>query len=290
MSPRSSSSLPLRGVCRFIGLVLLFVVLHCAIPSRANAASGDGEVVVIQRTGAKSYDAAELYESPRLAEVALGKDPFYGSVSRTYLAVPMATLLDASLATQRKSIEFRSTDGFVATIPASALLNADPLKPTAWLAVEPPNAPWPRLPGGARGTAGPFALIWSGLGGDKVWSERWPYQVAEIRVVPAPEERWPSLGLDADASAEVQRGRDVFIAQCFVCHQFGGAGTARIGPDLNWPMSPTQYFLPGALEKYIRNPASVRDWPERRMEAFPVDRLADEDLKALISFLGAKAR
>ena len=42
-------------------------------------------------------------------------------------------------------------------------------------------------------------------------------------------------------------------------------------------MNPVDYFQPAALRRYIRNPASVRDWPGRSMPAFPPDQLSDRE-------------
>ena len=47
-----------------------------------------------------------------------------------------------------------------------------------------------------------------------------------------------------------------------------GAGVGELGPDLGQPMNPTQYFTPAGLRALIRNPKSVRTWPQQIMPAF----------------------
>jgi mono/diheme cytochrome c family protein len=283
-----SANRPRRHGVYWRAVACAVVATAGAFAAHAQLASGTAHVSIVTHSGTQVYDANQLLDNARLAEVPLAGDPFYGKVARTYLAVPMTALIDPETLHPDQNIEFRSTDGFVATMPARALLNRAPSQPRAWLAIEPPIARWPVLPAGGNATPGPFALIWSGPGADRVWTERWPYQVAQVSLAPSPLDRWPQLKVDDATGSLVRQGQQVFIAQCFVCHQFAGAGVARVGPDLNKPMSPTQYFQPAALEKYIRDPASVRDWPGRRMEAFPVERLSDGDLKALIAFLAHK--
>jgi mono/diheme cytochrome c family protein len=266
-------------------------VLMCAL-SFAMAQPARTPTLTINVGGnAKALSAEDLLREPDNATVPLASDPFYGKAARIYRAVPVTTLIDARNVPPGASVQFRATDGFVAAIPAALLLNADRAHPRAWIAIDESTKPWPLLAKRGAGTPGPFALIWSGPGAAKVWSERWPYQIAEISVVADPASRWPQLAVgNLAAGSPILRGQQVFIAQCFVCHTFAGAGAAHVGPDLNRPMSPTQYFSATILRQYIRNPASVRDWPGRQMQGFSKDRLSDSDLAALIDFLAHKAK
>src|SRR3954447_13694692 len=77
----------------------------------------------------------------------------------------------------------------------------------------------------------------------------------------------------------------VFEATCLACHRMNGGGSSKIGPDLNWPMNPTEYFQPSALRRYIRDPASVRTWPDEKMPGFGPDRLSEAELDAVIAYL-----
>ena len=69
-----------------------------------------------------------------------------------------------------------------------------------------------------------------------------------------------------------------------------GGGESTLGPDLNMPMSPTEYFQPDALRLFLRDPEAVRSWPGRTMTGFEVDALSDEELDDLIAYLKAMAR
>lgn len=76
---------------------------------------------------------------------------------------------------------------------------------------------------------------------------------------------------------------------CLACHRLDGGGAATMGPDLGHPMRPTQYFTGPGLRALIRDPKSVRTWPEQRMPSFDVETLSDADLEAVVAFLTAKA-
>jgi cytochrome c1 len=69
-----------------------------------------------------------------------------------------------------------------------------------------------------------------------------------------------------------------------------GAGAADVGPDLGQPMGPTQYFTPEGLRRLIRDPKSVRTWPQQAMPGFDTAKLSDADLEALIAYLAYMAR
>ena len=80
-------------------------------------------------------------------------------------------------------------------------------------------------------------------------------------------------------------GQAVFIVECLPCHRLNDGGASEAGPDLGWPMNPTQYLTEGGLRAIVRDPKSVRTWPEQRMAGFGKNVLPDSDLDALISYL-----
>ena len=58
-----------------------------------------------------------------------------------------------------------------------------------------------------------------------------------------------------------------------------------MGPDLNQPMSPVEYFQGPALRRYIRNPSSVRTWPDQKMPGFLPEQLSDVQMDGLLAYL-----
>ena len=120
-----------------------------------------------------------------------------------------------------------------------------------------------------------------------VGPEQWPYQLAAIRRADSVAARFPAI-LPAPATpadSAVRRGLAVFQRSCFACHTLNGAGDARLGPDLNIPYNPTEYLRADLLRGYIRDPQSLRRWPQAKMPGFGTQALSDADLDALLSYL-----
>jgi len=233
-----------------------------------------------------SFDTAALLARADVADVEIVADIAYHG-PRRYRAVPLSRLLAALPAPSHSAaLEAAAIDGFAAQIPLSLAAGTAPVGAQAWLAIEPADTPWPRLPGKAS-SAGPFYIVWQGPKTPQVPSEDWAYQLAALRYVPAPAARWPQLAvagsLPADHPAGV--GQEVFAAFCLACHRMNGGGSSEMGPDLNLPMNPTEYFQPAALRQYLRNPASVRVWPGQKMPAFGPEKLSEAELDAVITYL-----
>ncbi|MDW2982161.1 cytochrome c [Rhodanobacter sp. KK11] len=198
-----------------------------------------------------------------------------------YRAVPLAALLEGT--GPGDHLQFVAGDGFAAEIPAALLLNTQ--GSTAWLAIEDPAQPWPAVPG--HGNAGPFYVVWTQPQAAHVGPEQWPYQLASIRKSSGVTERFPAILPDASlpADSDVQRGFAAFQRTCFACHTLNGQGDARLGPDLNIPHNPTEYLRADLLRAFIRNPQSLRQWPQAKMPGFDTQALPDADLDAVLAYL-----
>ena len=226
---------------------------------------------------------ATLLADSALKQIDVTHDVAYQRGMR-FRAVPLKSLLTGIDRDCFDRLEAVALDGFVAQLPLSLLLDDRPDAAQPWLAIESPDAPWPPLPGKSV-SAGPFYLVW--LPGDGVGGELWPYQIVELSAVASPLKRWPELSPAADLPADspAWHGAEVFSMQCLACHRLNGGGASTIGPDLNRPRNPFEYFQSDALRQLIRDPASVRHWPEQRMPAFPESSLSDADLDALLAYL-----
>ncbi|MFL9899504.1 cytochrome c [Paraburkholderia fungorum] len=269
---------------------VLFAVLLLTLGAIANCAAAQPIVKLTIGSKTQSFSQAELLARPDAAEIHVPQDVAYGT-SVTYRAVPLADLLDATTLPADSVLEARATDGFAAQLPMDLVRNRDPATAVAWLAVEDPARPWPKLPGKPV-SAGPFYLVWVGREAASVRSEQWPYQIAQLATQPSPSARWPVLAVDPalPATDPIRAGQSLFITQCLACHRLNHAGSADTGPDLNVPMNPVEYFQPAALRRYIRNPASVRNWPGRTMPAFPQDQLSDREIDLIVSYLAYMAQ
>jgi mono/diheme cytochrome c family protein len=271
-------------MCRLIVLAVLLAWLSSAFAV---------EPVLTVRFGdqTRRLTAAELLARPDARTITVeDKDAYKRPM--TYRAVPLLALLPPG--GRFDTLEVRATDGYAAQLPMALLRRAAQGGPRGgavpWLAIEPPDHPWPVLPG-KNMTAGPFYIVWQNPERSGVAPEQWPYAVAELEGVESPAHRWPQLRLDASvpADAPARRGQEVFVTFCLACHRLDGGGAATMGPDLGRPMSPTRYLTEPGLRALIRDPKSVRTWPEQHMPGFDEATLPEADLDAVIAYLRAKA-
>ena len=231
--------------------------------------------------GATRWSTATLLARPDARTITVLGDVAFKR-TRHYRAVPLTALLPGIRAGDH--LQFVAKDGFVAEIPAALILSRR--GSVAWLAIEEPARPWPALPGG-HGRAGPFYVVWTQPRAAGVGPEQWPYQLATIRRADSMAARFPAMLPDprTPADSAVRRGLAVFQRTCFACHTLNGAGDARLGPDLNIPHNPTEYLRADLLRGYIRDPQSLRHWPQAKMPGFDTRALSDADLDDLLSYL-----
>ena len=60
---------------------------------------------------------------------------------------------------------------------------------------------------------------------------------------------------------------------------------AEVGPDLGQPMNAVDYMTPQGLRALVRDPKSVRTWPQQRMPGFSAEELPDAELDAVVAYL-----
>jgi len=233
----------------------------------------------------RSLTRDAMLASPAAATIEVPKDSTYGG-PMTYRAVPVSALLKGLNFPPDSVIEAVATDGFAAQIPLNLLLNTDAGKSMAWLAIEPADKPWPKI-AGKDYTAGPFYIVWTKPEASGIHSEYWAYQTAKLQSQPSPAARWPEIAVDPSLPADdpIRTGQTLFVAQCMPCHKLNGAGASDVGPDLNGPMNPTEYMTPGGLRALIRDPKSVRTWPEQKMPGFPPSSMSDAEIDDVIAYL-----
>ncbi|WP_430388987.1 c-type cytochrome [Dyella sp. 20L07] len=254
---------------------LCLLTLCLALPLRA------AELQVDLGHGVHSYSTTQLLGRKDARTITIPNDVSYKHATR-YRAIPLKALLAEVGADD--SLLFVASDGFAAEIPAKLLIL--PHGAEAWLAIEDPNQPWPPL-GDNKPSAGPFYLVWTNPQAMKIGPEQWPFQLASIRRLAPVAERFPAIRPDPALQADnpVNRGFAVFQRTCFACHTLNGQGDARLGPDLNIPHNPTEYLRDDLLRAYIRDPQSLRHWPQARMPGFDKPALSDADLDALLAYL-----
>ena len=258
-------------------LGLLFCGVVCATVTQGATAT-EPDLTVVAGGRMATYAPAALLALPAATNVAIPGDVAYKR-DMSFRAIPVAALL-AGVGPD-ETIRFVANDGFVANLPAAPLL-ARGNGAVAYLAIEPPDAPWPPLKSDESATAGPFYLVWvhPELGG--IHDEQWPYQIARIESVPPLVKRFPVLAPASGLSAQdpIRHGFAAYEKHCSVCHT-----DATIGPDLNVPYNPTEYLRVDALRRLIRDPQTLRRWPAAKMPKFPATTLSDRELTDLLAYL-----
>ncbi|MBE1159779.1 cytochrome c [Dyella acidiphila] len=230
--------------------------------------------------GARIWTTAQLLARPDAQNVTIPIDVAFRRTMH-YRAVPLAALLPGLERGDR--LQFVASDGFSADLAADTILNHAGAK--AWLAVEDPQQPWPQLPD-HKGDAGPFYVVWTHPAAAGIGTEQWPYQLVRIRRTQDAATRFPATAPAVSADSAVRKGYAVFQRTCFACHTLNGQGDAHMGPDLNIPHNPTDYLSDDMLRAFIRNPQSLRRWPEGKMFGFPTqESLSDADLDAVLAYL-----
>jgi mono/diheme cytochrome c family protein len=232
-------------------------------------------------TNTRTWQTEELLKHPQVQTLTIKNDVSYKK-DMTYRAVPVAALLTG--VKPQDHLQAVALDGFAAELTAAPLLNTKGAR--AWLAIEDPMQPWPALSEGKR-SAGPFYLVWTDPQAGNISPEQWPFEVASIKLMAPVAERFPALLPDPALKANdpVNQGFALFQKNCLACHRLNGAGDAQFGPDLNIPYNPTEYFGAGFLKRYIRDPQSLRQWPQAKMPGFSAEVLPDGDLQMLVGYL-----
>lgn len=262
-----------------MGAALLKILGWLFLLLSLSGAATAAELTLEIGADSRSWQSTELLAHPRAQQIEIADDVSYKR-SMSYRAVPLAELLAGVQAGDH--LQAVALDGFAAELPAALLLNQSGAQ--AWLAIEDPTQPWPPLASG-KPSAGPFYLVWQNPQASQIGPEQWPYQVARIRKLAPVAERFPQLLPAADASVGVDAGFAQYRKHCMACHRLNGAGDSQFGPDLNIPHNPTEYFAEGYLAAYIRDPQSLRRWPQGKMPGFTESVLSDAELAQLLSYL-----
>ena len=265
---------------------LLIAVLLLAASREAGAA----ELRVAFGDEVRSFDAVTLLARPDARSITVLDDVAYKR-EMAFRAVPLLALLDGLPLQRADTLETRATDGFVSQLPLTLVLKAKSGGSVPYVAVEDPGARWPALPGKSE-SAGPFYLVWLNPGLSHIRQEQWPYALSALTEVEAPARRWPQIAVDPrlPPDAAERHGQEVFVVQCLPCHRVRGGGEGDMGPDLTLPRSPTEYMTRSGLIGQIRDPKSLREWPEQKMPGFSKTELPAADVDAIIAYLRHMAR
>lgn len=209
------------------------------------------------------------------------QDPVY-QATKTFEGFPLEPLLRRAgwRPGQGDALVFHCADGYAPAMPLARLGEG-----RALLAVREVGAPglWRPFPREHAGLLpGPIYVVWQPKGAGAALPESlpWPFQVVALEVVSF-EERYPRLyPTGAEPGGLVMAGFDAYRDSCMACHTLNGQGGA-IGPELNVPLSVTEYWHAPYLKQFMRDPGSVR--AGAKMPALP--QLTEAQATAIVAYL-----
>ncbi len=254
----------------------------------AKALTSEPTLTITSGDKVKTFTRSELLAHPAIQTISLVDESGYPEQKMTYRAIPMGALLADLPIPEGSELGYQALDGFSSGIRAGLVMNRDPARSIAYLAVEPPDQPWPSFEGRSYG-AGPFYLVWDKPELSGVGREEWPFQIESFTVRPSTEALYPDLVPDRKNEA-LYRGYKSFVQNCFPCHTLDGHGVSKLGPDLNVPMNPTDYLQEGVLKQLVRDPRSVRAWAAMKMTGFDEKEIPDQELEELIGYLRSRKK
>ena len=265
----------------------LFIFAAMQVSPNVKALSAAPKLKIVMEEKERVFSRETLLKRNDLVSIEVTKDPSYPKIGkRSYLAIPLIALFANLNLPEASIIQFYCLDGFSAPLEKTRILATDAQQSHAYIAIEDPAHPWPKLEK-KNVSAGPFYLIWDHPELSKIGQEEWPFQLAGFKIYASFESKFPHLMPEASLKKQSpeQMGLAVFRKNCFSCHTLNGEGDSKVGPDLNLPMNPVEYFQKAALLKLIRDPKSVRQWEGSQMPGFSLAALSDADFKNLEAYL-----
>lgn len=262
-------------------LLILFLVL---VPNFSQAESIPLKVFKGPKKSYFTYSSLKTRKDYK--QITIPKDASYKNKETTLWAVPLKNLFNGFKVEGDTIIQFNCTDGFSAPLDTELILNNSKKGAIAYLAIEDPLQKWQPLPN-KRVSAGPYRIVWLNPEKSRIVQEQWPYMISSFEIKKSLRETYPKIFPSRKLAKNdpINLGFKVFRKNCFACHSINGQGEGDIGPDLNLPMNPTEYFKLEALKKLIRNPQSVRRWKSSKMPDFDKSEITDKELGHLIRYL-----
>jgi mono/diheme cytochrome c family protein len=279
-----------RKFSLFAGVAVCLFYLSLAGSESFSGTESEKDPQLVIKSPAKTliYKRSDLLSRSDLTSIEVAEDPAYSQKKTVYWAVPAYELFQSLEVPKDAAVLFECLDGFSAPISRDKLLSHSNKQSVAYVAIEKENEKWPAVkPNLSQQSAGPFYLIWKNPKASKIVIEEWPYQLKGFEIKKSLREIYPAIFPASNFSENhsVRKGFSSFIKNCFTCHTLNGQGESQMGPDLNIPLSPTEYLKEGYLKTLIRNPQDLRHWTTSRMKGFTESELSNADLNDIIQYL-----
>lgn len=265
------------------------VIVLLILLSVAWAQSAEPTLSISASNESRTFSRSELLAKKTLRQIEVRADPTYPGQTMHYWGLPVSELFKGIKIPDESVIVFKCTDGYSAPISKERLLNTKPTEAIAFLAIEKPDEKWPAIKSGDTKTPAPFYVVWLNPEKSSIGPEEWPFMLSSFEVKGSMFETFPLIAPSPNVSEKIGRGFKQFTKNCFVCHTLNGQGTSSMGPDLNIPFSPTEYFNEKYFKVLVRNPQNLRRWPQSKMPGFSPKVISDSELDDLFSYLRHKA-
>jgi cytochrome c2 len=190
--------------------------------------------------------------------VTIENDPVYRK-TKSFKAVSALELIQrefdlSKIDIQNTKIIFECIDGYQPEMPLALFLSTK-----SYLAFQDMDAPsgsnWEKITkGGNEMDATPFYLVYSSVP-VKDSRYKWPYNLTKIHLKPLNESR---VELFPSDNENLISGYNLFQKHCITCHSLNSTG-GKMGPELNFPKSVTEYWKEKELVDFIVNPAAFRN-------------------------------
>lgn len=218
------------------------------------------EPILLSSTDSISIDLSELKEKGLLEKtqvVTVNEDPVYAKKKR-YNVIPLKEILENYSSAKNQNpaetkVVFECEDGYKPEMPLEKLLSSK-----AYLAVSDVDAPKDReweilMKNGQEVKMEPFYVVYEGVSPADV-DYKWPYNLVKIHLAPLHENDAALVPKAESARA----GYELFKSRCQTCHSINKIG-GKMGPELNFPKSVTEYWKPEDLKAFIQHPEAYRN-------------------------------
>lgn len=242
-------------------------------------------------------DAVKKFTRPTLIKmnvinIKINNSRAYLNTVIDYDAVKLCEILKPFHIQASDTVELISSDNFSALVPAKYIMNCTDKTSVAYLAIENPNKPWPKLKYNNPdqnhpddGTAGPLSVIWEHPEKSYISNEYWAWKLVKIKTHHTLNNR-DYMSAPKTKDTHILNGYQAYISRCAGCHTINNVGNGKIGPDLNIPKNATEIFNSDAqLKQFVRDPQSVRPKANDRMSGTNEQFLLNKDLDDLINYL-----
>ncbi|MBA4851841.1 cytochrome c family protein [Emticicia sp. BO119] len=219
------------------------------------------EPILLSSTDSISIDLLELKEKGLLEKtkvITVNEDPVYLKKKR-FNAISLKEILENYTSAKKQNpaetkVVFECEDGYKPEMPLEKLLSSK-----AYLAVSDVDAPkdkeWAlvKKSNGEEIKMEPFYVVYEGVSPTDV-DYKWPYNLVKIHLAPLHENDAALVPKIESAKA----GYELFKSRCQTCHSINKIG-GKMGPELNFPKSVTEYWKTEDLKGFIQEPESYRN-------------------------------